>query len=173
MLDLKRLLLLNILCSVLTALTALGQALASTESAPLMRMERQTRDEDVCILVRGDGQYHLERVALGLGKSRVFEESFPADSVSQLEQMLNVDELKQISQNQIKMELVGEDLDHVLLAINRPNGWQSLNFPTGKSRKPFRNSVDPLVKWLERSMQQPHPLPPNTPTRRCMPPQDG
>ena len=168
---LKKLLFLNILCSVLSGLAALGQA--PTESAPLMRMERQTRDEDVCILVRTDGQYHLERVALGLGKSRVFDGLIPADSVFQLEQMLNVDDLKQISQSQIKMELVGEDLDHVLLAVNRPNGWQSLNLPTGKSRKPFRNSVDPLVKWLERSMQQPHPLPPNTPTSRCMPPQEG
>jgi hypothetical protein len=163
MMSIKTLLFLNFVWSA-PALAAVAQAPNGSESVPLMRMERQTRNEDVCILARSDGQYHLERVALGLGKSRVFEGSFPADSMSQLEHMLNVE---------IEMELVGEDLDQLLLAVNRPNGWQSLNFPTGKSRKPFRNSVDPLVKWLERSMQQPHPLPPGTPTTRCMPPQEG
>ena len=66
------------------------------------------------------------------------------------------------------MELVGENIDHLLLAVNRPNGWQSLNFPTGKSRKPFKNSLDPLVKWLERNMQQQNPLPPQAPSR-CVP----
>jgi hypothetical protein len=170
---LKGLLFLYSLWSVLAGSIAWGQSSDTSSGTPLMRMERQTRDEDVCILVRNDGQFHLERVALGLGKSRVFEGTLPGDSMSQLQQMLNVGELKQLSQSQIKMELVGEDLDQLLLSVNRANGWQSLNFTAGKSRKPFKNSVEPLVKWLERNMQQPHPLPPDTHTSRCMPPKEN
>lgn len=135
----------------------------------LVRLERQTRDEDVCILVRRDGQFHLERIALGFDRSRVFEGAFPSADVSELEQMLNTDKLKDLTQSQITAALIGEELDHVLLAIRRPTGWQSLNFPTGGSRKPFRDSLDPLVKWLERTKQQPHPLP-NVVPSRCMPP---
>src|SRR5260370_31204394 len=88
----------------------------------LVRMERQTRDEDVCILVRRDGQFHLERVALGVDRSRVFEGSFPNSTISELEQMLDADELRQLSQSSINMALVGDELDNVLLAILRTNG---------------------------------------------------
>ncbi len=150
---------------------AWGQTEEPDRSGFLVRMERQTRDEDVCILVRRDGQFHLERIALGVDRSRVFEGAFPSSVISELEQMLDADELQQLSQSNIKMALVGEELDHVLLAIRRSNGWQSLNFPTGASRKPFRKSLEPLVKWLERNEQQPHPLP-NAVPARCMPPQE-
>jgi hypothetical protein len=148
-----------------------GQNLAVESRTFLLRMERQTREEDICILVSPNGEFHLERIGIGFDRSRVFEGSFPANSVSELQQMLDNDQLKQLTQGQIGMALVSEELDHVLLAVQRPTGWQSLNFPTGSSRKPFRNSLDPLVKWLERAKQQPHPLP-NTVPSRCMPPQE-
>jgi len=168
MLRLKRVLASAILlCCVFAGFPAWGQA-DTSDSTPLVRIERQIRVEDTCMLVRNNGQYHLERVVLGLGQTRIFEGTLPAESFSQLQQMLNTDEVKQLSQSQIKMELVGEDLDHLLLAVNRPTGWQSLNFPTGKSRKPYKNSLDPLVKWLDRNMQQQNPLPPQAPGR-CMP----
>lgn len=162
----------NLIWCVLAGLAVWGQTAAS-DNTPLMRIERQIRVEDTCMLVRNDGQFHLERVVLGLGKTRIFEGNLPADSFSQLQQMLNADELKQLSQSQIKMDLVNEDLDHLLLAVNRANSWQSLNFPTSKSRKPFKNSLDPLVKWLERNMQQQNPLPPETALTRCMPPSEN
>jgi hypothetical protein len=165
--------LLSVLVSIcVVPLVASWSQSSGTESPGfLLRLERQTRDEDVCILVRRDGQFHLERIALGFDRSRVFEGTFPSADVSELEQMLNTDKLKDLTQSQITAALIGEELDHVLLAIRRPTGWQSLNFPTGGSRKPFRDSLDPLVKWLERTKQQPHPLP-NVVPSRCMPPQE-
>jgi hypothetical protein len=132
-------------------------------------MRDQPDKEDVCILVRRDGQLHVERIALGFDRSRFFEGMFPSAEVSELEQMLNTDKLKDLTLSQVTAALIGEELDHVLLAIRRLTGWQSLSFRTGTSRKPFRNSFDPLVKWLERTKQQAHPLP-NVLPSRCMPP---
>src|SRR5260370_24130388 len=90
----------------------------------LLRLERQTREEDVCILVRRDGQFHLERIALGFDRSRVFEGTFPSADVAELEQMLDTDKLKDLTQSQITAALIGEELDHVLLPIRRPPRWQ-------------------------------------------------
>jgi hypothetical protein len=137
-----------------------------------MRLERQTRSEDVCVLVHSDGQFHLERIAPGVFQSRIYEGTFPADQVAELRQMLDNDKLKGATQQQIKMELVGEDQDQVLLAIDRANGWQSLHFPSGNSRKPYKEALDPLLKWLDRAKQQPHAMP-NAVSDRCMPAKDA
>ena len=92
MLYMKRFLVVaNLVGCVLTGLAAWGQTSATSDSAPLVRIERQIRAEDTCMLVRNSGQYHLERVVLGLGQTRIFEGTLPADAFSQLQQMLNTD----------------------------------------------------------------------------------
>jgi len=131
-------------------------------------MERQTREENVCMLLQKDGHYHLERIITG--RPRVFEGTLPSSSVSEIDPLLNSDQISNLKQGQIETTLVGEDLDQVMIAISRPTGWQSLNFPTGKSRKPFKTSMDPILKWLERNKQQQNPIV-GAPTNRCMPPQ--
>ncbi len=152
---------------LLAVLPAFGQASESGSPVYLLRMERGTRAENVCVLVRGDGLFHLERTAPN--RSRIYEGSFPASSMQELQQMLDAGELQKLSQDQISVELVSEDLDQVLLAIRRPDQWQKLSFPTAKTRKPFRNSLEPLIKWLDRVKQQPQEMRNATPNR-CMPP---
>jgi hypothetical protein len=142
----------------------------SSNASYLVRMERQTRDEDVCILVRSDGQFRLERVEPGVFRSRVFEGTLPASSLSELQQMVEAERLKQLSQSQINGSIVGADQDQFMVAAQRATGWQSLTFPSGAARKSFKDAVEPLVKWLDRAKQQPHPIP-NEATTRCMPPQ--
>ncbi|MGB9074988.1 MAG: hypothetical protein WCC22_20300 [Terriglobales bacterium] len=139
-----------------------------TSSPYLVRMERQTRAENVCMLLQKDGHYHLERIITG--RPRVFEGTLPSSSVSEIEPLLNSDQITNLKQSQIEMTLVGEDLDQVMIAISRPTGWQSLSFPTGASRKPFKTSMDPILKWLDRNKQQQNPIV-GAPTNRCMPPQ--
>lgn len=146
-----------------------GSCVAQDTSSPyLVRMERQTRAENVCMLLQKDGHYHLERIITG--RPRVFAGTLPSSSVSEIDPLLNSDQITNLKQGQIEMTLVGEDLDQVMIAISRPTGWQSLSFPTGKSRKPFKTSIDPILTWLDRNKQQQNPIV-GAPTNRCMPPQ--
>ena len=158
-----------LLLCVLTPSIGWSQA-ASSDSPFLMRMERQTREENVCMLVQKDGHYHLERVITG--RPRVFEGTLETAAITELDPLLNSDQLVNLKQAQIETTLVSEDMDQVLVAVGRPSGWQSLQFPSGKSRKPFKGVMDPLVKWLERYKQQQNPIV-GAPTVRCMPPQSA
>lgn len=150
-------------------LTSLIWSQAANSDAPfLMRIERQTREENVCMLVQQNGHYHLERIITG--RPRVFEGTLEATVINELESLLNSEQLTNLKQAQIENALAGEDMDQVLVAISRPYGWQSLNFPSGKSRKPYKAAMDPLVKWLDRYKQQQNPIV-GAATSRCMPPQ--
>ena len=151
---------------VLTSL--IGWSQAASDSLFLVRMERQTREENVCMLVQQNGHYHLERIITG--RPRVFEGTLDSSAVSELQPLLNSDQLTSLKQAQIETSLASEDMDQVLVAISRPYGWQSLNFPSGKSRKPYKAVMDPLVRWLDRNKQQQNPIV-GAPTVRCMPPQ--
>ena len=132
----------------------------------LMRIERQTREEDVCMLLQKDGRYHLERVAAG--RARVYEGALPSSAMAELDPLLNSRPLVELKQAEIENSLANEDMDQFLLAIVRQDGWQSLNFPGGKSRKPYKAAMDPLIKWLDRNKQQQNPIT-GAPTLRCMP----
>lgn len=153
--------------SVLTSLICWSQA-ANSDGPFLMRIERQTREENVCMLVQQNGHYHLERIITG--RPRVFEGTLEASAINELGPLLNSDQITNLKQAQIETTLASEDMDQVLLAISRPYGWQSLNFPSGKSRKPYKVVMDPLVKWLDRNKQQQNPIV-GAPTNRCIPPQ--
>jgi hypothetical protein len=155
--------------SLLAGVAIVGSSWAQVSGSPfLVRMERQTREENVCMLLQKDGHYHLERIITG--RPRVFEGTLSSSAVSELDPLLNSDQLVNLKQSQIETALVGEDLDQVMIAVSRPTGWQSISFPTGKSRKPFKGEMDPILKWLDRNKQQQNPIV-GAPTSRCMPPQ--
>ena len=151
---------------VLTSL--IGWSQTASDSPFLVRMERQTREENVCMLVQQNGHYHLERIITG--RPRVFEGTLDSSAVSELQPLLNSDQLTNLKQAQIETSLASEDMDQVLIAIERPYGWQSLNFPSGKSRKPYKAVMDPLVRWLDRNKQQQNRIV-GVASNRCMPSQ--
>src|SRR6266404_3656453 len=157
-----------VLCVVVFASSFCWSQVAGSDSPFLVRMERQTRDENVCILVQQNGHYHLERIITG--RPRVFEGTLELSALIELGPLLNSEQLANLKQAQIESTLASEDMDQFLVAIVRPYGWQSLNFPSGKSRKPYKASMDPLVKWLERYKQQQNPVA-GISTNRCMPSQ--
>jgi hypothetical protein len=160
---------LSILIISLLTIVVAGVCQSQKASSPyLVRMEHQTREEDVCMLVMTDGRYALERVAAG--HLRVFGGSLPSSAVTELEPLLNAGQLVDLSQNHIQSAAAGEEVDQVMLTISRPNGWQTLTFPNPKSRKPFKADLDPILKWLDRNKQQQDPIPGAVSTR-CVPPQ--
>src|SRR3979409_1017838 len=45
--------------------------------------------------------------------------------------------------------MLKSDNNQVMLEIHRPGSWQQLFFPDSASREPFRDAMDPLLKWLD------------------------
>ncbi len=153
-----------LVCGLLLTVPCLAQV---SGNAYLVRMERQTREENVCMLILKDGRYHLERTVAGT--PRVFEGSLESSAVPELEPHLNAPQIVDLKQTQIE-SLPGEDVDQFMITIPRPTGWQKLVFPSGKSRKPFKADLDPILKWLDHNKQQQNPVPSAVPSR-CIPPQ--
>src|ERR1700751_1818207 len=64
----------------------------------LVRVERQTREENVCMLVQKDGHFHLERVVAG--RPRVYEGTLESSALAELEPHLNAPQIVGLKQNQ-------------------------------------------------------------------------
>jgi hypothetical protein len=115
----------------------------------LMRLERVREGFDVCVLVRGDGQYHLERHLLE--KSKIFEGNLGDDELHRVIRIVSDDQMFFLRQDQIAESMLGSKFDDVSLAVLRPlNRWQILGFPDPASRDPYRKSLDPLLTWLDK-----------------------
>jgi hypothetical protein len=158
----------TLILSILSSLILAGIC-QSQNGAPLARMEHQTRAENVCMLVLKDGRYHMERTITG--RAQVFDGTLGSSALTELDPLLNANALVELKQSQIESIAGGEDIDQVMITIARPNGTQTLTFPSSKSRKPFKSEIDPILKWLDRKKQQQNPIP-NAMSTRCMPPQN-
>ena len=132
-------------------------------------MERLQPGEDVCVLVAEDGNYRLEK--LFRSKAELYVGSLDAAQVEELHAMLAADTLATMSQADIHHPLVTDTLDRLELAAWRADRWQELKFFSADSRKPFRASLDPLLRWFQ-NVQKERPQASRlegTPSR-CVPP---
>ena len=120
---------------------------SSTTPSYLMRMVHAHTYENICVLVRGDGQYHFERETAQ--KTDVFEGTLTLPELQRVEHLLSADELMALSEeNSLKPASSGPSVQ-VILSVHRPGRWQNLTFPTPASWESFHQSVVPLVEWLE------------------------
>ncbi len=150
---------------------ACAQAVTGGDNAVpayLMRMERLRVGEDVCVLMNQSGQYRLERKYPST--TQVFLGSLSPAELQQLHATLNADGLQKLSQSQIPHFLVSDTLDEVLIDIFRSASVQNLAFNTPESRKRFRGSVDPLLRWLDGVQKQHHVQLHEESASHCMPP---
>jgi hypothetical protein len=134
--------------ALLPSLWASDQQAFGTGTVPyLLRMERLRADQDVCVLVQRNGQYHFERLhPYGI---RVFEGMLSNGALTSLENFLTKDELFRLQQSDIGVPLVTGDLDKLFVSVLRPAHWQNLEFDSAESRKPYEDFLDPLLKWLD------------------------
>jgi hypothetical protein len=103
--------------------------------------------ENICVLVRGDGQYHFERETAQ--KTDVYEGTLTLPELQRVEHLLSADELMALSdEKSLKPASAGASVQ-VILSVHRPGRWQNLTFPTPSSWESFHQSVVPLVEWLE------------------------
>jgi hypothetical protein len=84
-------------------------------------MEHMRAAEDTCVLLRGDGRYHLEQ--LFGDRIDIFEGSIPATELQELQHILDLDELFQLKQEKITAPIIHYDLDQLLVGVLRPGYW--------------------------------------------------
>jgi len=145
----------RMLISVLLALSnvALAQTIPGSDQAlsptpqPVLRVERLQPGEAVCVLFQEDGTYRLEK--LFRSKAEMYTGRASNGQVEQLTQILGNAQLRKLSQENLTGEIVSDTLDTLDLAIWRQRGWQTLSFHSPSSRKPFKDELDPLLRWFQ------------------------
>ncbi len=134
--------------AVLSTAWASDQQAATPAAVPyLLRMERLQSDQDLCVLVRDDGQYHVER--LRTSGVRLFEGKLRDGALASLNDLLTKDELLHLQQSDIAASLTTQNRDQIFVSVLRSTHWQNLEFDSAASRKPYEEFLDPLLKWLD------------------------
>ena len=138
-------------------------------SVYLLRIERESHLQSVCVLLKADGQYHLERHTTQ--KVRVLEGSIDANELRDVIRIVSDDRLYDLEQKQIPDLMMKADDDHLVLDIHRPGAWQQLFFPDSASREPFHETVGALVQWLDTANKRKmHELSEEAGRNNCLPP---
>ena len=116
-------------------------------SSYLLRLVHAHNFENVCVLVRADGQYHFERDTAQ--KTEIFEGTLPLPDTQHIEHLLAAEELFDLTEDKIVKAPLSENEVHLVLSVHRPGHWQNLTFPQASSWESYHDSVLPLVHWLE------------------------
>ena len=133
-----------ILCVLASGCLLLGQ---SDTTHPLIRMERIQPGEAICVLVSSDGNYRLEK--LYRSKNELYVGTISSGALTELRNLISVAPLPNLSQRDVHTPLVTDTFDELDLAILREKGWQQLKFGSPEGRKPYKESLDPLLRWFQ------------------------
>ncbi len=112
-----------------------------------MRLVHAHVYENDCVLVRGDGQYHLERETAQ--KTEIFEGMLSLPELQKVEHLLSADELMALNDDKLLKPSSAGPSVQVILSVHRPGHWQNLTFAEPGSWESYQESVVPLIKWLE------------------------
>lgn len=133
--------------------TSVGAQTQSGISQDLFRMERAQPGGAACVLVREDGSYRLEKALQA--KTEMYTGALDPAGVGQLRALLANEQLRKLSQADIHNPLITDTFDNVQLAIWRGQNWQELLFVSPSSRKSFKESLDPLLRWFKDLQKRP------------------
>jgi hypothetical protein len=127
-----------------------ASVLADSGQTPayLLRLEHMHAEENACVLVRSDGQYHYERSAHD--QTAIFEGTLAESDLERLHQWTEEDELVALTQDKIVEPVFAGPKDQLLLSVSRPEHWQNLSFPAPPTWQRYTRSVVPLAQWLSQ-----------------------
>ncbi len=120
----------------------------------LLRLEHTTKGSRVCVLLRRNGEFHLEHTHGD--ETEVSEGRIPDAELVTLKGALNNDELQRISQQMIIPPLLDTTVDQVQVNVVRTDHWQNLYFADSTSQIPFGAALKPLLTWMSELHEQPH-----------------
>ena len=147
-----------------------SQNSASAPPSYLMRLVHARSYENICVLVRADGQYHWERETAQ--KTEIFEGTLASTDMQRIQHWLAVDELFDLTDDKIVRPAATEHDVQLILSVHRPGYWQNLTFPAPSSWEPYHESIVPLVDWLEelRKLKNRVKLREEAARNNCLPP---
>jgi hypothetical protein len=142
----------------------------STRPFPyLLRISHETFDDYSCALLQTSGAFHLE-FAHGVDV-KVYEGTTNPEDVLKVQHILERPELAGLSQEQIEEPIVRGRTEKLQLTIYRQHRWQDLFFQSVESELPFKESVEPLVGWLDNLHKLPHKeFSEDAGVQHCLPP---
>ena len=143
---------------------------ADSEIAPyLMRVQRKTPGNATCVLLRRDGQFHLETTH---GDSiKVMEGSLPSSELLKVQQMLDSDGLPRLSSEKLASPRTTRPFEVLQISIFRTDHWQNLIFMADKDNQTAtRRSLNPLLKWVESLPRQSHQVMNEDESNNCQSP---
>jgi hypothetical protein len=144
-----------ILQFLILRLSAQDDVVAQFANYPFrLRLEHTREDSNVCVLLRRDGQFHLEHTRAD--ETLVWEGRLSESDLAQLNLALDSDQLQQLSQQQIIPPLLYSGNDQLQLNVFRRDHWQTLRFPDATTQAAYRAAIRPLLSWLTELHNQPH-----------------
>ena len=120
----------------------------------LVRVQRATPGNTICVLLRHDGQFHLE-TSHG-DRTKVLEGSLPSAELLKVQRMLDSDGLPRLSQDKPASPKTTHVSEILQISIFRTDHWQNLVFIDDNGSQPVPRSLGPLVNWLGSLHTQPH-----------------
>ncbi|HEY4054191.1 MAG TPA: hypothetical protein VGL74_10625 [Terriglobales bacterium] len=147
---------------------------ASGQAVPLpypylLRLDHYGFDEHACALLQNSGAFHLE---IDHGDDvRVQEGSVDSRQLAAVQKDLDSEQMRRLSQQQIEEPIMRTRHDRLQVTILRGDGWQNLYFASGDSQQPFKQWLQPLVRWLDGLHKVPHrELSEDAGKNNCLPP---
>jgi len=154
----------------LVASTGAAQASSAYQYPYLLRISHKTSDESSCALLQTNGRFHLELARAG-GDVKVHEGTTSLEDVEKIQRILEHPELAELSQRQIEEPIFSGRVEQLQLTTFRGDGWQDLFFQSVESEERFKDSIDPLVEWLDALRKLPHKeLSEDEGKQNCLPP---
>ena len=120
----------------------------------LLRVQRTTPGNTICILLRRDGQFHME-TSHG-DRTKVLEGSLPSSELLKVQRMLDSDGLPRLSQDKPGSPKTTRVSEILQISIFRTDHWQNLIFIDDNGRRRVPRSLGPLLNWLGSLERQPH-----------------
>jgi hypothetical protein len=131
------------------------QAPGDSGSFPyLLRIQRTTPEAVVCVLLRRDGQFHLE-TSHG-DHTKVFEGLLPSSKLQKVRVMLDNDGLPRLPQTPSNSPGAISASEILQVSIFRTDHWQNLVFVADAGAQSIPHSMNPLLSWLDSLHKQPH-----------------
>lgn len=138
-------------------LPAFAQSERPTDSAIapyLLRVQRTTPGDTVCVLLRYDGQFHLE--TSHKDRTEVLEGSLQSSQLLRVRRMLDSDDIPRLCHDKPVSPKASRVSQILQISIFRTDHWQNLIFIDENGSQSVPRSLGPLVNWLRSLHTKPH-----------------
>ncbi len=126
----------------------------STISPYLVRVQRKTPRNAICVLLRQDGQFHMETTSRD--RTKVLEGSLRSAELLKVHRMLDSSAIRGLSQDKPVPTGTTRVSQIVQISIFRTDHWQNLVFIDENGSQSVPRSLEPLLNWLGSLEMQPH-----------------